>query len=110
MDLGAGRALTTEVAAISVPRRSRSRGRIVGVLVPILTFAVLIFLWWSLVALFTIPEYLVPAPQAVIPSLIANWPDLWTNSTTTLTEIVLGFLITVLFGIPMGLVIALSLT
>jgi NitT/TauT family transport system permease protein len=109
MDLDGG-ALTADVAAILATRRRRSRGRIVGVFVPILTFAVLIFLWWALVALFTVPEYLVPSPQAVIPSLITNWPDLWANSTTTLTEIVLGFLITVLFGIPMGLVIALSLT
>jgi NitT/TauT family transport system permease protein len=109
MDLDAGRALKTEAHGVRRGSRRNLRGTFFGVLAPIATFAVLIFLWWALVALFTVPEYLVPAPQAVVPALVNNWPDLLDQTNTTLTEIVLGFLITVVFAIPMGLVIALSL-
>jgi NitT/TauT family transport system permease protein len=90
-------------------RRSRDfRGTFFSVLAPVVTFAVIIFLWWALVALFTVPEYLVPDPQSVIPSMISNWPDLVDQSIMTLSEIIGGFLITVVFAIPMGLLIALS--
>ncbi len=109
MDLDAERAMNTEASGVRRGRRRNLRGSFFGVLAPIATFAVLIFLWWALVALFTIPQYLVPTPQAVIPALVNNWPDLWDQSNTTLTEIVIGFLITVVFAIPMGLLIALSL-
>jgi NitT/TauT family transport system permease protein len=109
MDLDAGRAMNTEASGVHRGRRRNLRGNFFGVLAPIATFAVLIILWWALVALFTIPQYLVPTPQAVIPALVNNWPDLWDQTNTTLTEIVIGFLITVVFAIPMGLMIALSL-
>lgn len=89
-------------------RRRRNRNRITTVLVPTLTFVILIAAWAALVAAFNIPIYLVPAPSTVIPALIDNAPDLWSNSLVTLTEIALGFGITVVFAIPMGLAIALS--
>lgn len=108
MDLEAGRVLK----GASITSRGRRRqlfGRLVGVIAPVATFAGLIVLWWALVAAFSIPKYLVPDPQAVLPSLVQHWPDLWEQTTTTLVEIVLGFIITVVFAIPMGLIIALSL-
>lgn len=108
MDLDAERVLKTEPSDVRRRRRDR-RGSVLSVLAPVATFAALIFLWWALVVLFTIPEYLVPDPQSIIPSLISNAPDLWDQSTVTLSEIIGGFLITVVFAIPMGLVIALSI-
>jgi NitT/TauT family transport system permease protein len=107
MDLDAS-ALTERIAAPS--RRRNLRGKVIGLVAPIATFAFLIALWWALVAFFTIPEYLVPSPEAVVPALFANSTDLWEQSVTTLTEIVFGFLITVVFAVPMGLAIALSVT
>lgn len=109
MELDPARALKTEDIGVSRGRRRNLRGNLAGVLAPIATFAALIVLWWALVAVFSIPEYLVPTPQAVVPSFINNWPDLWDQTNTTLMEIVFGFLITVVFAIPMGLAIALSL-
>ncbi len=109
MELDPARALKTEAIGVRRGRRRNLRGNLAGVLAPIATFAVLLFLWWALVALLTLPEYLVPTPQSVVPSLITHWPDLQDQSITTLTEIIGGFLITVVFAIPMGLAIALSL-
>lgn len=109
MDLESERVIDMEALGAAAGRR-RTRGRIAGLLAPLLTFVTLIIAWWALVAIFGIPEYLVPAPQAVLPSLVTHASDLWANSITTLTEIIGGYLITVVFAIPMGLAIALSLT
>ena len=54
--------------AIQLPARGDSWVRsFAWALVPALTFVVLIFLWGVLVSVFRVPDYLVPAPQAVIP-------------------------------------------
>ena len=54
--------------AIEVADRGDSRfRRIAWASAPVLTFVVLIVLWGVLVAVFRVPDYLVPAPQAVIP-------------------------------------------
>lgn len=112
MDIDA-RVIDTTEAGMGVVReaqRRRARARVLSILAPLATFAGLILLWWALVAAFEIPKYLVPSPTAVLPSLIENWSDLWDNSMTTLFEVLVGFGITIVFAIPMGLAIALSLT
>jgi len=97
--------------AIQLPARGNSWvRRSAWALVPALTFVVLIFLWGVLVAVFRVPDYLVPAPQAVIPKLYEARQALWQNTVITLREIVIGFAITVVLSIPLGLGIALSLT
>jgi NitT/TauT family transport system permease protein len=102
--------LTSGDVAIELARRGDSRlRRIAWASAPVLTFVVLIVLWDVLVAVFRVPDYLVPAPQAVIPKLYQARQALWQNTLTTLREIVIGFAITVVLSIPMGLVIALSL-
>jgi len=91
-------------------RRTGSRWLAVAwALAPVLTFVGLIALWAALVSLFRIPDYLVPAPQEVIPRLIQARQALWANTMTTLREIIIGFAITVVISIPLGLLIALSL-
>lgn len=91
-------------------RRRRRRNTVMTIVVPILTFVVIVVAWGGLVALFNTPIYLVPSPGDVIPALIDNADDLWANSIVTLIEIGAGFGLTVLFAIPMGLAIALSIT
>ena len=95
---------------IQLATRGDSRlRRIAWASVPVLTFVALIVLWGALVAIFRVPDYLVPAPQAVIPKLIQARQALWQNTVITLREIVIGFTITVVLSIPLGLLIALSL-
>jgi NitT/TauT family transport system permease protein len=77
-------------------------------LLPPLTFIAMIVLWWAAVELFKIPAYLLPGPRAVFGRLISDAPLLWTHSQVTLTEIILGFGITIVTAIPLGLLIALS--
>jgi NitT/TauT family transport system permease protein len=63
---------------------------------------------WGAVELFKIPAYLLPGPKAVFARLITDAGLLWTHSQVTLTEILLGFGITIVTAIPLGLLIALS--
>ena len=94
-------------------RRLRSKSertirRIGWNLLPPLTFVAMIALWWLAVELFKIPAYLLPGPKAVFARLVTDAALLWTHSKVTLTEILLGFGLTIVTSIPLGLLIALS--
>jgi NitT/TauT family transport system permease protein len=82
--------------------------RIAWNLLPPLTFAAMVGLWWGAVVLFRIPAYLLPGPGAVFSRLVSDAGLLWTHSQVTLIEILLGFGLTILTAIPLGLLIALS--
>lgn len=82
--------------------------RIAWNLLPPLTFLGMVGLWWLAVEAFRIPAYLLPGPVAVFTRLVTDAALLWTHSQVTLTEILLGFGLTVVTAIPLGLLIALS--
>lgn len=77
-------------------------------LLPPLTFVAIVALWAVAIPIFGIPAYLLPGPGGVFTRLISDTPQLWDNSLVTLTEVLLGFGLTLLSAIPLGLVIALS--
>jgi NitT/TauT family transport system permease protein len=77
-------------------------------LLPPLTFLAMVGLWWAAVEAFRIPAYLLPGPGAVFARIVTDAALLWTHSQVTLTEILLGFGLTVVTAIPLGLLIALS--
>ncbi len=97
------------VASRSVINR-RLRRFLTAVGPPAITFALLIALWWFLVAYFEVPVYLVPSPELVLPALVEYWPDLWVNTQFTVTAVLLGFVFSIVTAIPMGLAIAVSRT
>jgi NitT/TauT family transport system permease protein len=68
----------------------------------------MVALWWGAVVAFRIPAYLLPGPGAVFSRLVSDAPMLWTHSQVTLIEILLGFALTIVTSIPLGLLIALS--
>jgi NitT/TauT family transport system permease protein len=111
-----------EVAALSVqsaadamqpadqPSRTLRRLKRVGWnLLPPLTFIAIVGVWAAAIPVFHIPPYLLPGPGAVFNRLVTDAQQLWSNSLVTLTEIVLGFGLTLISAIPLGLLIALSL-
>lgn len=89
-------------------RRARFVRRIGWNLLPPLTFVAMVALWWGSVALFKIPAYLLPDPWAVTARIVSDAPMLWTHTQVTLIEIILGFGLTIVTSIPLGLLIALS--
>src|SRR5882672_12554314 len=95
------------------PRAGKSKWmrlarRIAWNLLPPLTFVGMVALWWGAVELFRIPAYLLPGPGAVFSRLVTDASLLWTHSKVTLIEILLGFGLTIVTAIPLGLLIALS--
>jgi NitT/TauT family transport system permease protein len=108
-----GRPLLPPEAPQEAPKRRRSKTeraiRSIGWnLLPPLTFVGIVALWWGAVEVFRIPAYLLPGPQSVFARLVTDGALLWTHSKVTLTEILLGFGITIVTAIPLGLLIALS--
>ncbi|WP_245396689.1 ABC transporter permease [Jiella sonneratiae] len=77
-------------------------------LIPALTFVIIIGIWAAAVQIFAIPAYLLPGPASVFELLIRESGMLWRNAQVTLAEILLGFGLTLVTAIPLGLVIALS--
>lgn len=75
---------------------------------PPLTFVAIVAVWSLSIRLFEIPAYLLPAPGAVFARVVADAGMLWMHAKVTLTEIILGFGLTILTAIPLGLAIALS--
>lgn len=70
--------------------------------------AALIAAWHFSVTLFEIPAYLVPSPTAVLRRGIEAWDSLLRNSWVTLKEVLLGFTLSVLVGIPLAITIVYS--
>jgi len=89
-------------------RRMRLVRRIAWNLLPPLTFVAMVALWWGAVVAFRIPAYLLPGTDAVFSRMVTDAPLLWRHSEVTLIEILVGFALTIVTAIPLGLLIALS--
>ncbi len=48
---------------------------------------------------FKIPAYLLPGPGAVFSRVVTDAAMLWSHAMVTMTEIVLGFALTIVFAI-----------
>ena len=75
---------------------------------PALTFAVLLVAWWAAVKIGRIPEYLLPAPENVLPRIVDDGSLMWRHGLVTVQEIAIGFVLTIVSAIPIGLLLALS--
>ena len=99
-----------------VPRKPGPRGpspgeRLLAIALgslPALVFVAVIGLWWGAIEAFDIPAYLLPAPPDVLERLVTSRVSLWNHGLVTLQEIILGFALSIVTAIPMGLMIALS--
>ena len=77
---------------------------------PVLLIALLILLWQLVIVVFGIKPYLIPAPLAVVKTLVAEWPRLFRETLVTTYATLGGFALSIAFGIPMALLIAYSRT
>lgn len=84
------------------------RERLLNLLTPVGTILAILLVWSAAVAMFHIPEYLLPAPQDVLLRLIKEWPILLKHSGYTLFSVLTGFLASVLVGVPIAFAIVLS--
>ncbi len=88
-------------------RRRRQKenlsARTAALLYPLGGVALVICLWEAAARLLQIPTYLLPAPSTIADSIEANAGLLIKHSLTTASEIVLGFTLSVIVGIPLAL-------
>jgi NitT/TauT family transport system permease protein len=69
---------------------------------PVLAIVGLLVLWQVLVIVLNIAPYLLPKPTDVIATLIQDLPNLMAQSVVTIEEIVAGFALSVIVGIPLA--------
>lgn len=92
------------------PAAARRVRAVVWASLPPLVFFVILLGWAGAVEFFGIPSYLLPGPFAVFERLFADFGSLWVHTTSTLVVLLIGLVLSIAIGIPLGLVIALSRT
>ena len=85
--------------------RREWRARVSGIVAPIAVVIALLALWEAATRLLAIPLFLLPPPSAVALSMQTNASLLLTNGWVTTVEIVLGFVLSIVVGIPLALAI-----
>lgn len=69
---------------------------------PLILLVLLVLLWELLVRLFKVESWLLPAPTAIVASLIKDWPTLRSHTLVTLYEALIGFLLSVGFAFALA--------
>lgn len=65
-------------------------------------------IWEILCRVFSIPAYVLPRPSTIFGQLILHWRLLSMHSVATITEMLLGFLLAVVFGILAAIIVTTS--
>lgn len=93
-------------------QRSRAvrerRSRISAVLYPVAAIASALLLWELATRALAIPPYLLPSPSAIARVMYEKHALLLNHGLVSTTEIVLGFLLSIVVGIPLALATVLS--
>jgi len=84
------------------------RGRVSGIAYPVAVIAGVLAFWEICTRLFFVPAFLLPPPSAIAVSFAANWALLLSHGWVTTLEILLGFGLSIVIGIPLALAIFLS--
>jgi NitT/TauT family transport system permease protein len=86
------------------------RERALNVGLPVIAMVVALLLWSAAVEVFSIPEYLLPAPLDVVSRIGRDWHLLARNAAYTLQSVLIGFSTGVLVGVPLAFAVVLSRT
>lgn len=74
----------------------------------LLTLLALLVIWQSATTIFGTPAYLLPSPLMVIAQIAKDWKMLLMHSGITVFEIVVGFAISILIGLPIAICVTYS--
>jgi NitT/TauT family transport system permease protein len=96
--------IETPESVMAQRRRSQARrDRVIACVYPIGSLLLLIVLWQAATGLLSIPDYLLPPPTAIVHSMVVNEAVLMKHSVITIVEILLGFALSVVVGVPLAL-------
>jgi NitT/TauT family transport system permease protein len=85
--------------------RHRSHARISAVIYPILTVVGTLVAWEVGTRVFSIPAFLLPPPSKIVVSFAEHGGLLLKHGWVTTIEIVLGYLLSIVVGVPLALAI-----
>ena len=85
--------------------RHRSHARVSAVIYPIMTVIGTLAAWEVGVRVFGVPAYLVPAPSKIVVAFVEHAALLLKHGWVTTIEIVLGYLLSIVVGVPLALAI-----
>lgn len=86
----------------------RSASGVLRILLPVIVAACGTGLWEAVVRHYEIPPYVLPAPSAIVSTLIGDWEVLFQSLLTTLLTTLEGFIAAAIGGIALALVFNLS--
>jgi NitT/TauT family transport system permease protein len=86
-------------------RLRKSRDRRTRILAPVLAAAALLAVWEAGADLFKVPVFLFPPPSAILAAGFENGALLLRESEVTTAEILLGYLLSIVVGIPLAFAI-----
>ena len=98
----------TMVAAAMPAKPGRVRawlgnsGPVVGI------FAAIFLVWELCCRLLNVPDYILPSPSVIVDKIVSSWWLLLVNGMVTAQEIVLGFGMSVVIGIPLAVLVVYS--
>lgn len=75
---------------------------------PAAAFVLFVGLWEMICRLAGIKPYLLPKPTDIVRAASENAPNLWVSVYTTITEALLGFLLSIVLGVGFAIVLASS--
>jgi NitT/TauT family transport system permease protein len=90
------------------PARRRAPSRVTPLAIPLLVIVAVVIAWAAVVRIFDIPDYLLPAPQAVVARMVKDWPLLWKHGIYTLFSVLTGFLASIAIAVPIAFVIVIN--
>jgi NitT/TauT family transport system permease protein len=86
-------------------RARRARDRRAELIYPVLAGAVLLAIWEFGTRAFHVPVYLFPPPSSILAATVENWQLLLRESWITGIEILAGYAVSILVGVPLALAI-----
>ncbi len=94
-------AVTSQKQEIAPKKKSHS-----SVIAPLVTILAILLIWQFLVIAFHIPAWKIPTPGAAIQAMFTNFGELAPYILSTYLDILVGFLIAVVFGIVLACLIS----
>ncbi|WP_160008640.1 ABC transporter permease [Rhizobium sp. 18055] len=96
----------TETAA---PRTIWSPTRILSLVSPaVWTLLVIVIFWEIAVRVMNVPVYILPSPTRIAQVFASYWPRLLINSGYTMIEVLSGFLLSIVIGVPLAVLVTYS--
>lgn len=87
---------------------AKSRGWHVDAFWMLLSLLIVLGLWELLVAVFNFPGHLLPRPLAVAYAVMEHWETIVDNSYDTTLAVLAGYLLAVVFAVPIAILIVVS--